>query len=1301
MILIQYTTTKRGADMETNENSRKAGSPELTGREALTQRADFSEVIKRSKRSGRYRILFIFIVLAICLSLFSTGWDPPALAEVPAEVTATNPGDTDPIDDAMVFRDDELLLNEVQNMVISFRVDAPLSDDLQQWKYEDGYYIFDPQNLEDPKPVSAGAAGRIGDPGHDHLVLAMMTPDGKTRVRLHDPLAGVSAPPLHEIVLRGAASITTPDHRYLDVAVGDLDNFVDENGYYHEEIIVVRSALYGIAGEAVMVDVLDYNFNILASYDFAGAYRDVAVTLGDFNNDHKKEIAIAMVLPAASGNFFVVKTGKLTEAAGQYALVFNSTSANLIRDGYTVDITCGDFRGKGEQHIIASGGASFYVFMTDAALNLVLKHTQATDLTSSGDLRTKVRLVPGLFKFDAPNGYDVNRRQLAAVAMRRTTAKLWLQFEIFDMNDTYQLVTAGPTSVNLDTASRDYKEFEVSAAAGNFVGHGQNGDATSPVMQLAVDGMGYIDEQNNNNVWVKDVWKVSPDLKTVTETGYFGGIYHSSYFYTSHLALAIDADGDSWRLGPPVQVVMDGVVKMEGTIQEPPKHVDYLPVDPAHPEGEWEVFNIGGYDEFNVEMSYTDGSSLKSTTTTTKSYDIGGAASLEANAEFKGGIPVICKGKADAYGKLKASYQYEHSTADIDPYYYSKDAKVTRETNRADNVGGRIQHVDAWMYPIYGYENPDPENPCGWYQVIIPGTPETDQPFSGSGFNWDEYQPFHENHNILSYPDYTKYVTWDPALDPDTNPIPVWPDDVGAYYDPVDDTKYQDLLNKSYMGPFIYDGNKETLELTFTETSSHTDVTKHMNTFTEKAEIAVKTTAKVKVPLIGQAKMNIMGDVSFNSKQSWGKTTVGTQESSGSKGLTITKPQAPEDNKAYGFKSAVYIDEGGTFKVAHSVDPLASDRSRNWWISQYGTKADPALNLPFRYTHHEPYGEYRVEYWTVSEDFDRNYMRGFLLRESEPNPVGGENELLPGPIYDGEVVLLCARIYNYSLYQDTGPFDVKFYYGLWDSHAGQLVPGHTWETKPEMTVRVDNLNGTTVQDGTSMMEVRVPWNTTGLSQVAQSYYGYRFMVTLDEENEVNEIHEGWTDAERTEIMPAGNNVGTFPWGNVVPVAGAVTQTADVPLQDLPDWARKLMAENPSARIVFSPEGNHDEDVNLSGDALSIGAGEEFKSGGAILVKKGQKVELRTHIRTESHHEHNFLVILYDGHPDKKGKIIGMRSARGLPEGDSYIRAIWTPDTEGKHDIWAHVIGDLRYADRQNAWDSLRVVVTPPQAGGRK
>lgn len=64
-----------------------------------------------------------------------------------------------------------------------------------------------------------------------------------------------------------------------------------------------------------MVDVLDHRLNVIASYDFAGSYRNVAVALGDFNGDHLKEIVIAMVQPDTVGDTSAVVAGRLNVQA--------------------------------------------------------------------------------------------------------------------------------------------------------------------------------------------------------------------------------------------------------------------------------------------------------------------------------------------------------------------------------------------------------------------------------------------------------------------------------------------------------------------------------------------------------------------------------------------------------------------------------------------------------------------------------------------------------------------------------------------------------------------------------------------------------------------------------------------------------------------------------------------------------------------------------------------------------------------------------------------------------------------------
>ncbi|MDO9263442.1 MAG: hypothetical protein Q7U02_05715, partial [Desulfosalsimonadaceae bacterium] len=648
-------------------------------------------IMKRAGQVKPGKFLSLFLFLAIGLASMGFGWSPPVLAAD----TPTNPGDTDPMDDTMLFQDDELFVgSSTENGSLDGCVLVPSSDDLTSWMDPDDVtQDVGGSGIDDDAPVADAASGRINFPGRDTFAWAHLSPDDATTY--------VEIQGARSTIIRGPKTLTNPpDQRYIAVATGDLDRFVDENGAYHDEIIVVRSALYGMTGSGVMVDVLDYTLKVLATYDFPGAYRNVDVVTGDFNGDLAKEIAIAMVKPESDGDNFIVKTGKLAydDASEKYALSFGATSSDLYWSGHSVDLACGDFRGKGTQQIIASGGRKCFVFETDANLNLTLKTTKDLDdqYGSSGDTKVKVRLASALFHFDKENGYDFNRRQLAAVGLKRDKEKMWIKITTFDMDENYNLVMKAEKNETLDDHNRNFKIFDVSVAAGNFVGHGQSGEANSPTMQIAMAGTGFYGSGNDyKNCYFWRVYTVSSDLKTVTKT--FGGEQEFPYIMRMYFALRFDADGDTWRLGPPLQVVMDKIIKLEGMIEEPPKHVDWLPKDPQHPEGEWEAVNIGGYDEFNVETTFTDGSSLESTTKNTSSYEVAGAASLDAKLNITKKIPAISKTTIGMEGELGLGYQYDKSTADINSEYAEVEAKVERATNRDDNIGGRIQHFDVWL----------------------------------------------------------------------------------------------------------------------------------------------------------------------------------------------------------------------------------------------------------------------------------------------------------------------------------------------------------------------------------------------------------------------------------------------------------------------------------------------------------------------------------------------------------------------------------------------------------------------------
>ena len=81
------------------------------------------------------------------------------------------------------------------------------------------------------------------------------------------------------------------------------------------------------------------------------------------------------------------------------------------------------------------------------------------------------------------------------------------------------------------------------------------------------------------------------------------------------LVFPLDADGDSLRVGPPVHMTVANLNYYDFVIQEPPKHVDWLPgASGADPDTG--VLNVSRLAAFNV--SYTDQNSKSFSTTTSK-----------------------------------------------------------------------------------------------------------------------------------------------------------------------------------------------------------------------------------------------------------------------------------------------------------------------------------------------------------------------------------------------------------------------------------------------------------------------------------------------------------------------------------------------------------------------------------------------------------------------------------------------------------------------------------------------------------
>jgi|GEM_PF-2287022 len=1256
----------------------------------------------RGVREGDMRKLpVLFTVLALAAAAFVFAGNGRALAQE-APTQAQDPGAADVMgaSASMLFRDDELLvgyLEQGDQAQVELRLNAPSTDELNAWSRP--LALTGTAGSVYGKARAAAGVGRIADPERDQIVLAYWDDADSLHVELVGGLneqGEKSYSPLRRIRLDGS-----PTDHDVAVAVGDLDLEPDADGYYHDEVVVAAS----MNGNEFRVYVLDYALEVLASSSFSHGSPDVAVTLGDFDGDLRWEIAVAAVSSVETdgnglkhGKFGVSVGELLYDSQGGYSLHFPSSVGDMDWSGYpiyrqwcplgddkdiykynqgaTLDIVSGDFANKGSAQIVVSGSQGLYVLATDAHLNLALKSRLGEGVN------TLTRLASGLFYFDPGKGYDLDRRQIAVVELAAQCSvtcpppSTWCFFQtirILDMTDGYGLVTKGSFEPGLgESWLYDISSLDLSVAAGNFTGHGQDGEATSPEMQILVMGT-YIGSLGYNSI--PSLYKVSSEMRSVNRMilALEGDLYGPP---RSCFLLAADADGDSWRLGAdPVHMIADSYHDVKMVVQEPPKHVDYAPVELlpdgtcCDPEGEWEVLNISGFDEFHVQMGLSSEQSLKTGREKKTSWAVGSTASLEVDYthRFRG-----TRSKIEGGIGVKMGYGYESRESDLESAYSGTEVELTTETARDDAVVASTQRMDVWIYPIVGYETGDADNPYGYYQIVIPGADANEGWLPGGGMdNADWYQPLHENRNLLSYP--YLYSGGEPWTPPDLGSFVVYPDD------PARRRTVSEIMAGKI---FTYSSNPVEMKLEFTEKAGRETKKEYSNKIAGGLDVSAGI--HIRIP---RNKLNIDAGLSVDGDYSWEDSEFGEQESSGTAGLTLNVPEGSREayDKAYAFMPVVYVTSAGAFKVAHAVDPEGSSNGIQWWRSQYNRKPDPALNLPKRFQWHPPNPQSHEleEYWTLVKSNERNKMRGFLTRQGEANPDTGEHEYTYMAPVDGETVLLCARVYNYSLEQPTGPFDVKFYYFPCDKNTGNRSGDLV--SREGMTARVDDLGG--MLSGENMTEVCVPWDTAGLSAAEGGTGGYRFEVHLDERNEVDEIHEGWGEHPSEGVpyrdeatggiaaqMDGGNNVGVFPWSNPVVVLPPPATPATASLS------------SDARTIVFRR-------LSLSEDALSIEVDGAFHSQGPVSVPYGESRPLRARIDTAGFHAPYFPVVFYDGDPRDPKNAVASEMVRGLPEGYGYVRTNWTPERIGHHRLWVHMRGDSESTAEQNVWDFLDVNVT--------
>ncbi|MBP7864635.1 MAG: VCBS repeat-containing protein [Acidobacteria bacterium] len=913
--------------------------------------------------------------------------------------------------------------------------------------------------------------------------------------------------------------------RYGDLVLlaADVDGLVEADDSYHDEILVLYDRIQdGV--ETLRLTVLKHDLTVLAQTDVTnpapvfldGPCADMAA--GDLDGDGLKEIAVGTQWFNAAGNSYYAR---LTAFRYQDGSLQAGASGQFDCPSYyhphPVSLASGDFNGDGVEDLF--GGTSVegnytpylvegYTF--DALLTPTRRCSPYVNFNyplpygsmyfTPADYR--IHLAAGWFK--DPGTTDLpTRRQLAVASAQpdsMNVAAVNVALEVLDFDAAWSTAGGGLATIYAYDVDHyyTYRPDDIKLLPGNFYG---------TLNTVPFQDLGVFITQLPTSTSTRDInfvaCKVDRNSLTVSQP-YIKwndvGILDAAF---PGLGVArMDDGGRSVLLGPPIQLVMEDVVTPDYTIEEPPKHLDYLPVDPQDPTGEWAVVNLSRYDEFSC--AYTQ-SGEQSVTHTGQSKAEGGAglsAGLGIDMSVKAN-EILVKEKLDVSLDASIKFAFQRAVDTTNTQYNSYSYKMEHATDHDDILQYEARTYKVWRYPIYGYTalNPNTNQEAqGFYDVNFPPTSALTTFIGGLGCS-DFYQPVHQNGNVLSYPLQASHP---------------YAGDLGSFTLPGSSTPVTDFLNDTSLA-YGVDGSAKTLDIEWTQKAG----SEQQKSWSESlsGDLDFKMSFTVKELFFG--KQTIDFNASLQADGNWSQITTDDKETSTTKGLTINVPAFPGLNSSqiYTFTPYAYFSTAGNSKVQHAVTLPGTS---SWWNHQYGRLPDPGLNLPNHFlVHKNPYtGEW--DDWEVDESTDGKRVRGLFIRTGEAAAATGDPMDVTHSVVDGAALTVTARVYNFSLLQCTTPFDVLFEYV-------PVNPVTDTETGPRVAIgsaRVSALGPL------GMQEVTVPWNTTGLGPATPDTCStYRIWVTVDPGGAVEAIHPHGSVCD--------NKEGYWPWNGGVSVWSAL------------------------------------------------------------------------------------------------------------------------------------------------------------------
>ncbi len=906
--------------------------------------------------------------------------------------------------------------------------------------------------------------------------------------------------------------------RNFDVAVGALSRRPGEDEQPHQQIVAAHTNL----DQRLEIDVIDWigdksdptrgELKVAASYvgpDDERPSGDVAVSLGDFNNDNTLQIVTATDVSGGPGPGRI-RLATYTYDAAKKALTRRGSSYPLDVPGgrpTSIVLASADFAGRGYEQIILG-----YIAPTGdgSKSQLTLSYFDPSDPSQVGPPKASrvmgavapnsyADIAPGLFRFD-PQQAGVGtadpffRRQLA-VASAAPDGSVFAGVVAME-GDPPEFRVGQSAQLSVPGRSIATNGIGPSLAAGNFIGLKSTG--VDPFDQIAValpnpaGSAGTVTPEvvvaavNRQNFDVSQVWR--NDMPSYTARGMVFSIP----------ILAYDRGGGSFYLGNPAHLTVPALIDPQYVVAMPPRHVDALPKADPHEDPPYDVVNLAGLSpsSFNVNLQDSSEQTLTQTSTDSSSSQFGGGTTQTVGSTVTAGVMDIASFETSTSVKTAVSYETNTVERNANKTYKSVTTQRSATTSEDDHLIFNMRTLDVWRYPVYGL-NKQRDKLYPFYDIIIPGPLVQ---YSGGGLNYDWYSPPQQNYNAISYP----------AINSDG----LFAQDIGEFSYVTDDKKKhveKTPLNSATIRTF--DGNEQSFSLNYTEEAGSSTEKTFQYTLSSSLDISVGFKASATIELFGGS-ASYDGSVSLSNRANWENAVLAERSMRNSRGITLNQPNvAGIIGEAYNYQTLIYITGNGGFKVAHGTDLLSSSSGAAWWRNTYGGKPDPAVNLPFRMAYDSAQGQ-----WKLASGDQYFWLRGLTPTQPNPDPVTGAFQPLAGGVTEGDLVRMVVPIHNYSLNQTVENVVVSFGYQALNPQTYKPAdPDH-----PDRFVEFARAKPVTIGPR-GVASVDVIWNTKNLGGGSGAGIPYRFKVIVDPDNQIkNKLHGNDPKA-------GANTIGLWPW----------------------------------------------------------------------------------------------------------------------------------------------------------------------------